>query len=234
MCFLAGCMPPYAQEYKWQHGSVPWSTFTVYLEESFGDAPWLSLLPPEAQRSLHTWGRCIFSQTALCKRGSVSVDRYGDWLRDASSFRLRTSPADTLAKCCAAFAHSPLSLVIDVQVAVQCASLAMRELMGTERGRMVLPSYVEDKLDFVCAAGCGKDLSRRFVCNDQFGHRVKYCSDKCARAVRNMQCSTLPAHAYFPPMYACDNMAARRARVVAVVYLVACFCAFALCAQHIA
>ncbi len=181
--FSAGFMSPYAQEYKRSYLSVPWAIFTVCLNESFEYAPWLSLLPPEAQRSLHTWGRCIFSQTALCKRGSVSIDRYGDWLRDASSLRQRTSPADTLAKCCAAFAHSPLSLAIDLRAAVQCVSLALKEVHGTEQGRMVLPSYVEHQLDCVCAAGCGGDLSTGFTCMGRYSHQVKYCSDKCAQTV---------------------------------------------------
>ncbi len=185
MLLLAGSLPPYAHEYMRQHGSVPWASFKQGHKSGpqLFTAPWLSLLPPEAKGSLYEWGRYLFSQTALCQRGSVSVDMYGEWVLDALIASKRTSAADTLAKCCAAFAYSPLSVVIDIRAALQCISLALREVHGTERGTLVLPSYVEDQLDFVCAAGCGSQLVEGCIRIGRYSHRIKYCSEKCAQTV---------------------------------------------------
>ncbi len=169
-------LPPYAVEYQTQHGSLPWLL-------TGSDAPWLPLLPPEAKGSLHEWGRYLFSQTAACKRGSVSVDRYDQWL-DKPFFVHELSAPDTLARCCAAFAYSPLSVVIDIRAAMQCISLAVKESLGPESSKVgIMPLLVEQQLDHVCAAGCGKDLSQGHTHIPQYGKRPKYCSQECAQEV---------------------------------------------------
>ncbi len=162
---------------------MPWIRLLSVVAPTADTVPWLSLLPPEAKGSLHGWGRYLFSQTPACKRGSVGIDRYGDWLRIMKGVRERTSPADVLVKLCKAFAHSPLSLVIDIRAAVQCITQTLRRVLGTKESHVPLVSVVEDELRHVCAAGCGKDLSQGHTHIPQYGTTLKYCSEECAQEV---------------------------------------------------
>ncbi len=172
---------------------LPWKTLLV---DGYDKAPWLSLLPPEAKGSLYEWGRYLFSQTPACKRGSVSIDKYGEWLERRATAGSRNSAPDILAKCCAAFAHSPLSLVIDMRAAQQCIGLAVKRVLGTERGEWVVPSAVEYQLEDVCASGCGiasrpPDHLRYALAH--YGPSTQYCSQECATAVS--RASTCVHHA---------------------------------------
>ncbi len=163
---------------------LPWKTLAIH---GYDSVPWLSLLPPEAKGSLHGWGRYMFSQTPACKRGSVSVDMYGNWASDLSAWRHHTSTADTLAKCCVAFAQSPLSFVIDIRAAMQCIGLALKVALGKEKGDVTAPSDLEKELDYVCAAGCSKGVNAEQegppYSYPQFGQSVNYCSYECADTV---------------------------------------------------
>ncbi len=172
-------------KYQSDIGPLPWRTLLI---DGYDSAPWLSLLPAEANWSLHGWGRYLFSQTPACKRGSVSVDRYGRWLRDLGESAGRSSPTDTLVKCCAAFAHSPLSLVIDIRAALQCISLATKCVLAGERSKFVAPYTVEQEMGNVCAAGCGNEPTEHFLCRSEYGYSLQYCSEECAHTV-----SALPA-----------------------------------------
>ncbi len=181
LCFLyAERLAPYALQFRDQGMALPWRQLCV---NGYDNAPWLLYLPPQARWSLHGLGRYFFSQTPACKRGSVSVDMYGEWVLDAHALKRRTSPADILIKCCAAFAHSPLSIVIDIRAAMQCISRAAKHVIGTGFGAAVAPDDIEQQLHHVCAAGCGKDLPKDYIHFPCFGSTVKYCSRHCAYAV---------------------------------------------------
>ncbi len=186
VCF-ADKLPPYALEYRARWGVLPWELEGLLPWEPEGihssTAPWLSLLPPEAKGSLYEWGGYLFSQTPACKRGSISVDRYGEWVQDLLFASKRTSAADMLAVVCAAFAYSPLSIVIEMRAVMQCISLATKRLLAGDRSNFGAPSSVERQLDHVCAAGCGKDLSKGHTHIPQYGDTLKYCSDECAQKV---------------------------------------------------
>ncbi len=181
LALSAGSLAPYAQQYQAQHGSVPWDL--SHGVPSIEDAPWLSLLPPEAKGSLHEWGRYLFSQTPACKRGSVSVDMYVQSLEDSCRRGTRTFAADTLIRCCQSFSISPLSALVDRRAVLQCISLATKQFMFGSQGFSVLPSLVEAQLDHVCAAGCGKDLSQGHTHIPQYGDTLRYCSEECAHKV---------------------------------------------------
>ncbi len=174
----AGKTPPYAVRYHKKMHSLPWS---VLLLEGYDNAPWLPLLPPEVNFSLSNWGRHLFSQMPACKRGSISVDAYREW---AQNIKTRMPLADILAKCCSAFAHSPLSIVVHLKAAVQCIRLAVRACLGSEDAKLIMPSEIEQYLDQVCAAGCGKDLSHIDpLFFPEFGPNLRYCSEQCSNEV---------------------------------------------------
>ncbi len=176
-------MTPYAFKYQKKHGAVPWAILLSKVMQGAKTVPWLPLLPPEAKGSLYEWGRYLFSQTPACKRGSVSVDVYGDWIWDANGLSDRVSAAEVLAKFCAAFAYSPLSWVIDIRAAVQCITQTLRRVLGTEESHIPAVSQIEDELDRVCAAGCGNNLSQGHTHRKQYGAIVRYCSEECADKV---------------------------------------------------
>ncbi len=179
---------PYAMGYQDGGGTQPWKTLLV---DGYTKAPWLHHLPPKANGSLHGFGFVIFSQTPACKMGRINAGRYGQWVRDVKAWRQHTSSADTLIKCCAAFAHSPLSIVIDKRATLQCISLAVKHLLTSKSSALIVPSDVEIQLYHVCAAGCGKDLrddtGQRWH-NPAYGNSLEYCSAACASAVSAALC----------------------------------------------
>ncbi len=197
VCYGVGSKTPYARKYRERHGSLPWLTFLAQKEAQSADTvPWLSLLPPEAKGSLHEWGRYLFSQTPACKRGSVSIDRYLGSVRHTSTQNAKPCAVDTLVKCCAAFAHSPLSVVIDIRAALQCISRATKQLLACSTAPVICPSMIELALSHVCAAGCGKDLSQGYTIREQYGNNIKYCSEECADTVSALHGTyvSMPAH----------------------------------------
>ncbi len=138
---------------------------------------------PKRRGPLCVWGQYLFSQTPACKRGSVSVDSFAGLLRESITHDTRARAASVLAHCCAAFAFSLPSVVIDIRAAVQCISLATKQLLAGSEGLSVLPSEVEAHLEHVCAAGCGKDLTQGHTYIPQYGDTLKYCSEECAQKV---------------------------------------------------
>ncbi len=179
-CLLsAGPLPPYAVRYQAQGHVLPWKALMV---DGYDNAPWVLHLPPEANWSLHGLGRYFLSQTPVYKRGRVSMDQYGPWVWEPETWHEHSSAAEVLIKCCAAFAHSPLSVIVDIRAAVECIYSAARRLAGTDQGKWVVPVVVEQELDYVCAAGCGKDLSKQgssYI--SDYGDSLLYCSTECAQ-----------------------------------------------------
>lgn len=175
----AGPLPPYAVKYQDKGGVLPWKALLI---DGYDNAPWLPFLPPEANWTLYGLGRYFLSQTPACKRGTLKLDQYGPWVRDIMVCSERTSAADTLMKHCAAFAYSPLSIVIDIRAAVQCISLATKRALSGRAVSITIPSLIEGELDHVCA-GCGVEHRDRFAYLPPFGHTLKYCSEECAYTV---------------------------------------------------
>ncbi len=188
--------------------SLPWKALLV---DGYDNAPWLTLLPAEANNSVYGHGRYLLSQTAACKRGTLSPEQYGPWVRDLTASCNRTSAADTLIKCCAAFAYTPFSAPLDLRAAIQCIDFTMRRVLGTDKGRFILPSLLEGAMEFVCPAGCGHCVSEEVVEHEQyyaledFGHTLKYCSKQCAHTVSSRRSAFADTHtrARPPPRERC-------------------------------
>ncbi len=176
-------LPPYAVEYQAQGNVLPWKALLV---DGYDNAPWLLHLPPQAWSawSLHGLGCYFLSQTPQCKGGSITVAQYGSWVSDPAAWQQRTSPTDVLVKCCAAFAHSPLSMLVNVRAAVQCISMAAKHVAGEHQSKWVLPSFVESQLTRVCATGCGNRPSQHFMFITEYGPSLLYCSSTCAEVRR--------------------------------------------------
>lgn len=154
------------------------------MVDGYDSASWLLHLPPQANWSLYGLGRYFLIHTPACQRGKLSLNQYGAWLSDPSEWQQHTSAPDVLMKHCAAFADSPLSIVIDIRAAVQCISLATKRALSRPALARILPSAVEEQLEHVCA-GCGVERHEELVYMPSFGPTVRYCSQECAYAVRS-------------------------------------------------
>ncbi len=135
--------------------------------------------------SLYGFGFSLLLLTPAGKKGHVTLEQYAAHWRPGlvNSNGVRASAGETLIKVCAAFAQSPLSIVIDARAAVQCIMRAVRRVLGSHDITVVTPSLVERELNHVCAAGCGKGMEVAGVYFKEYGNSVQYCSTTCAHAV---------------------------------------------------
>ncbi len=186
----AGNLPSYAAHYLQQIGSLPW-------RQPLTDpttVPWLSHLAPEAKGSLYEFGRYLLSLTAAGKKGHVTSEQY-DMCFDAAHLLDsiagdQASVAEMLIEACAAFAHSPLAMVVDPRAAVQCVMRTVRRVLGTHGITVITPSVVEQEVQHVCAAGCGKEVGAEGVCFADMGESVVYSCHECAASVSDTHMQT--------------------------------------------
>ncbi len=146
--------------------------------------PWRKHLPPYAYGTFNRYGRTLL-EYALAAAGSThaNVQRRLEAYDDPAS----AGPAARVwADCARALAYSPFLTILDSVAVWDCIRLAVEKAKGTEPG-LILPSYVEERMQCVCAAGCGKvvgDGGVKKMAYTAWGGALHYCSKDCWEEVR--------------------------------------------------
>lgn len=159
---------------------MPSLTTAVPLYATPASLPWRTSIPRYIKGSFTGFGRHILEYAAAA--ASVpNIQRRLDAYDDPPSLTSAEPAVRVWADCARAFAHSPFAAVLEPVAAWDCIRLAVNKLKGNTPV-IILPSHVEEHMQYVCAQGCGKvagEGETKKMTDTAWNGALYYCSKDC-------------------------------------------------------